>query len=77
LPGRTARGLSFLLVSHDLAVVTHLCQRLTVMQRGRTVETTPAADLAASRVQADCTRSLMQASAGFRRTPGDAPAQEL
>jgi len=39
------------------------------------VETLPAADLAASRVQADYTRSLMQASAGFRRTPAAAAAQ--
>ena len=74
---RQARGLSFVMVSHDLAVVTHLCQRLMVMQRGRTVETLPAADLAASRVQADYTRSLMQASAGFRRTPGALPAHGI
>jgi peptide/nickel transport system ATP-binding protein len=65
---RAARGLSFIMVSHDLAVVTHLCQRLMVMQRGRMVETLPAADLAASRVQTDYTRTLMQASVGFRRT---------
>jgi len=63
------------MVSHDLAAVTHLCQRLLVMRRGRTVETLPAAALAASRVQADYTRSLMQASAGFRRTSAAAPAQ--
>jgi len=74
---RQARGLSFVMVSHDLAVVTHLCQRLMVLQRGRTVETLPAADLAASRVQADFTRSLMQASAGFRRTPGALPAHGI
>ena len=72
---RRARGLSFVMVSHDLAVVTHLCQHLMVMQRGRTVETLPAAELAAHRVQADYTRSLMQASAGFRRAPG-APSQD-
>ena len=76
---RAARSLSFVMVSHDLAVVTHLCQRLMVMQRGRTVETLPAADLAASLVQADYTRVLMQASVGFRRAaagkPAGAPAQ--
>ena len=72
---RQARGLSFLMVSHDLAVVTHLCQRLMVMQRGRMVETLLAADLAASRVTADYTRSLMQASTGFRRTAAGAPVQ--
>ncbi len=64
---RARRGLSFVMVSHDLAVVTHLCQRLMVMQRGRAVETLAAADLAAQRVQDGYTRSLMQASAGFVR----------
>ena len=65
---RTQRGLTFVMVSHDLAVVTHLCQRLLVMQRGRAVETVSAANLAAHQVQADYTRSLMQASKGFQRT---------
>lgn len=64
---RAKRGLSFLMVSHDLAVVTHLCSRLMVMQRGHAVETIGAADLAAHRVTADYTRALMQASAGFDR----------
>jgi peptide/nickel transport system ATP-binding protein len=67
---RARHGLTFLMVSHDLAVVTHLCQRLMVMQRGRTVEVIDAADLATHRVQADYTRTLMEASAGFRRTAG-------
>jgi len=70
---RARHGLSFLMVSHDLAVVTHLCQRLMVMQRGRTVEVIDATDLAAHRVQADYTRMLMEASDGFRRT-ANAPA---
>ena len=64
---RRRQGLSFVMVSHDLAVVTHLCERLMVMQRGRSVETLAAADLAARRVQQDYTRKLMQASEGFRR----------
>jgi len=64
---RARRGLSFVMVSHDLAVVTHLCQRLAVMQRGRVVEEVAAADLAAQRVQKDYTRALMQASVGFVR----------
>ena len=66
---RERRGLTFLMVSHDLAVVTHLCQRLMVMQRGRAVEFVAAADLAAQRVAADYTKSLMQASVGFSRAP--------
>jgi peptide/nickel transport system ATP-binding protein len=64
---RAQRGLSFVMVSHDLAVVTHLCERLMVMQRGRCVEQLAAADLAAHRVQAAYTRSLMDAAAGFKR----------
>ncbi len=64
---RGQRGLSFVMVSHDLAVVTHLCSRLMVMQRGRAVEQVAAADLAAARVATDYTRQLMQASAGFVR----------
>ena len=64
---RARRGLSFIMVSHDLAVVTHMCQRLMVMQRGQTVEELDASDLAASRVTQDYTVKLMEASAGFRR----------
>ncbi len=66
---RAQRRLSFVMVSHDLAVVTHLCQRLLVMQGGRAVETLAAADLAARRVQAPYTQRLMAAAAGFVR-PG-------
>ncbi|MDC8771480.1 ABC transporter ATP-binding protein [Roseateles albus] len=64
---RAERGLTFLMVSHDLAVVTHLCERLMVMRQGRAVESLSAADLAERRVSADYTRQLMQASAGFVR----------
>ena len=43
---RRRRGLTFIMVSHDLAVVTHMCERLMVMQRGETVELVSSADLA-------------------------------
>ena len=64
---RQRRNLTFIMVSHDLAVVTHLCERLMVMQRGRTVEVLASSDLAARRVAESYTLSLMQASMGFRR----------
>ena len=64
---RRRRNLTFIMVSHDLAVVTHLCERLMVMQRGRTVELLASSDLAAHRVTEPYTLSLMQASAGFQR----------
>ena len=69
---RAKRALTFILVSHDLAVVTHMCERLMVMQRGNTVELLSAADLAASRVTDDYTRNLMVASTGFRRAASNA-----
>jgi len=64
---RRLRNLTFIMVSHDLAVVTHLCERLLVMQRGHSVELLAAADLAARRVSQPYTLSLMQAASGFRR----------
>ncbi len=64
---RRRRGLTFLMVSHDLAVVTHLCERLLVMAGGRTVETLSAEALAARHAVSPYTRTLMEASAGFRR----------
>lgn len=35
---REERGLTYLLVSHDLAVVAHMCDRILVMQNGTFVE---------------------------------------
>ncbi len=64
---RRQRALSFIVVSHDLAVVTHLCERLMVMQRGQTVELLSSGDLAANRVKNPYTQNLMDASGGFRR----------
>ena len=64
---RAQRGLSFVMVSHDLAVVTHLCQQLMVMRRGQAVELVSSQALAAHAVQADYTRTLMAAAKGFVR----------
>jgi peptide/nickel transport system ATP-binding protein len=65
---RAARKLTFVMVSHDLAVVTHMCDRLMVMQNGRTVEELSSADLSERRVTEDYTRGLLAASEGFRRS---------
>jgi peptide/nickel transport system ATP-binding protein len=64
---RRQHGLSYLLVSHDLAVVAHLCKRLIVMRGGAIVEETTADALATGAVQADYTRDMLTASKGFVR----------
>jgi peptide/nickel transport system ATP-binding protein len=66
---RQSYSLTSILVSHDLAVVAHLCNRIAIMQLGRLVEIIAAADLRTGRVAADYTRSLIAASRGFTRAP--------
>ncbi|MDX6752499.1 ABC transporter ATP-binding protein [Geminicoccaceae bacterium 1502E] len=62
---RRQRDLTYLMVSHDLAVVAHLCERVAVMNRGRLVEELPAAELRAGRARDPYTRELLAASAGY------------
>ncbi|MGV1769991.1 ABC transporter ATP-binding protein [Agrobacterium vitis] len=64
---RKDRGLTFLMVSHDLAVISHMCDRLAVMRTGQVVEVMDVEALRQRDVQADYTRQLMVASEGFRR----------
>jgi peptide/nickel transport system ATP-binding protein len=64
---RHERKLTYILVSHDLAVVGHMCERLLVMQFGRGVEEMTAQTLAARSPQTDYARQLLTASEGFRR----------
>jgi peptide/nickel transport system ATP-binding protein len=64
---RQSYSLTSILVSHDLAVVAHLCQRIAIMRLGQLVETVRADDLRAGTVTADYTRELIAASRGFRR----------
>jgi peptide/nickel transport system ATP-binding protein len=65
---RRRRKLTFLMVSHDLAIITHMCERLMVMQNGEAVENLTASQLIGHRVTKDYTRNLLRASDGFVRT---------
>jgi peptide/nickel transport system ATP-binding protein len=57
-----ARGLTYVLVSHNLAVVAHLCPRVGVMQAGELVELLTADDLRAGRTRHPHTASLRELS---------------
>jgi peptide/nickel transport system ATP-binding protein len=66
---RQSYSLTSILVSHDLAVVAHLCNRIAIMQLGRLIEVISADDLRSGNVAADYTRKLIAASRGFSRIP--------
>lgn len=42
---QAARGLGYLLISHDIDVIRHMCHRVIVMAAGRIVEAGPTADV--------------------------------
>ncbi|WP_432759646.1 ABC transporter ATP-binding protein [Defluviimonas sp. SAOS-178_SWC] len=67
---RAERGLTYIMVSHDLAVVAHMCDRLIVMQHGLAVEELTRDALAAHRAETDYTKKLLSASGGY--TPAEA-----
>ena len=64
---RKQRNLTYILVSHDLAVVAHMCERLLVMQFGRGVEEMTAQTLASRNPKTEYARQLLVASEGFKR----------
>jgi peptide/nickel transport system ATP-binding protein len=62
---RREKGLTMLMVSHDLAVVAHLCDRIGVMRGGKLLETLTADALARGDVGNDYTRALLDSNRGF------------
>nr|WP_306263455.1 ABC transporter ATP-binding protein [Pararhizobium sp. IMCC3301] len=62
---RAERGLTFLMVSHDLSVVSHMCSRMAVMQHGYIVELLSVEDMRAQKASHDYTRHLLASSLGF------------
>jgi peptide/nickel transport system ATP-binding protein len=60
------------LVSHNLAVVAHMCDRLAVMNAGRVVEELTVARLRGGEPDHPYTRQLLQASLGYDRRTAEA-----
>ncbi len=65
-------GLTYVLVSHNLAVVAHMCESLSVMQNGAIVETMSVQQLREHNSTMPYTRQLLTASLGYDRGAIDA-----
>ncbi|MDN5787626.1 ABC transporter ATP-binding protein [Pseudorhodobacter sp.] len=59
---RRDRGLTYLMVSHDLSVVGHMCERLAVMKDGAIVEVMAVDTLRRNAAEHPYSQSLLQAS---------------
>ncbi len=68
---RREKKLTYILVSHDLAVVSHMCNRLMVMNRGKTVETITRSQLKSGAISEQYTKQLLVAGKGYDRTAID------
>ncbi len=62
---RERSKLTYILVSHDMAVIAHLCNRVAVMQDGVFVEIATQAQLLESNVEHPYTKTLLDGSRGY------------
>ncbi|CDN52201.1 ABC transporter ATP-binding protein [Neorhizobium galegae] len=59
------RGLTYLLVSHDMAVIAHLCSRVAIMNGGEVVEETGIEQIRSGHVQHPYSQRLLSASRAY------------
>ncbi|MDF7759992.1 ABC transporter ATP-binding protein [Kosakonia cowanii] len=59
--------LTYLMVTHDLGVIAHLCQKVAVMQHGKILETLTVEALVSGAAQSDYTQMLVNASQQYSR----------
>lgn len=62
---RKERNLTYVLVTHNLPVVSFMCDRMAVMNKGRIVEIAPATSLHTGELKDQYSRDLFAASDGF------------
>ncbi len=62
---RVERNLTYLMVSHDLAVVGHMCEKIAVMNQGEIVELLDVEAMRALDAAHPYTQKLLDASTGF------------
>ncbi|MBB4124189.1 ABC transporter ATP-binding protein [Martelella radicis] len=62
---RREKNLTYLMVTHDMGVVTHMCDRVAVMKDGVIVEEVNREQLITGDVSHDYTRHLRQGSLGY------------
>jgi peptide/nickel transport system ATP-binding protein len=59
---RIERNLTYLMVSHDLAVIAHICERAGMMHKGKIIEELTSQQIRQSQAKEDYTREFLQAS---------------
>ena len=64
---RAEFGVTYLLVSHDLGVVAHMCNRFAVMRQGKVVEVAESRHLSGGTLTHPYSQQLLLASRGYDR----------
>ncbi len=64
---RKERNLTYVMVSHDLAVVSYMCDHCAVMSQGAVVEEISAEQLRSGNLRENYTQQLLIASKGYNR----------
>lgn len=64
---RAERQLTYLMVSHDLAVVAHMCDEIAVMEDGSIVEIMSVENMRAQKTTDPYTKHLLESSMGYNR----------
>lgn len=68
---RRELGLTYIMVSHDLAVVAHMCDEVAIMNHGRIIERTTADGLSTGALAQSYSLQLYKASSGYDRAVVD------